>query len=139
MKAYSDDLREKIVVAYTNNEYSQREIATLFGVSESTVKSIVRRHRTTGSSAALPHGGGRQTGLSEAIRATLRSAVAAQNDRTLKELCTLLKQKHKLTVSPPTVCRWLQELRLTRKKKRFVPANNSLIVSSSSAKTTASK
>jgi transposase len=139
MKPYSDDLREKIVVAYTSNEYSQREIAALFGVSESTVWSVVRRHRTTGSSAALPHGGGRQSGLSEAISATLRSAVAAQNDRTLEELCTLLKQQHKLTVSRPTMCRWLRELRLTRKKRLFAPANNLPLVSSSSAKTTASR
>lgn len=140
MKPYSNDLREKIVVAYENNHYSQREVAALFGVSEATVKNILRRKRTTGSSAALAHGGGRQSQIDEAARAFLRQAVAAQNDATLAEYAeALAQQQHRPKVSKPTMCRVLKHLGLSRKKRRFEPVSNSPKMSNSNAKTTVRK
>jgi transposase len=43
MKAYSNDLRRKIVSAYERGHRSQREVAELFGVSPATVRNFVRR------------------------------------------------------------------------------------------------
>lgn len=117
MKPYSDDLRERICAAYENNDYSQREVARLFDVSEATVKNILRRKRTTGSSAALPHGGGRQSRVDEAAREFLRQAVSRQNDATLAEYAQALsRQQQQPAVSNPTMCRVLKQLGLSRKK-----------------------
>ena len=58
MKAYSLDLRQKILRAYDQQLGSQRAIAALFGVSQSFVEKLLRRWRRTGAVAARPHGGG---------------------------------------------------------------------------------
>ena len=49
VKAYSNDLRRKIVEAYESGDYSLGEAADLFGVSLATVKNFLRRKRETGS------------------------------------------------------------------------------------------
>jgi transposase len=49
MKPYSNDLRRALVAAYENNDYSQRTVAALFGVSLATVRNILRRKRKTGT------------------------------------------------------------------------------------------
>src|SRR5947209_7451723 len=53
MKPYSDDLRRKIIAAYENNDYSQQQVAKLFGVSPATVRNLVRRKRETGGEYPL--------------------------------------------------------------------------------------
>ena len=45
MKAYSTDLRQKIVHAYQRRLGSQRALADLFGVSASFVEKLWRRNR----------------------------------------------------------------------------------------------
>jgi transposase len=57
MKAYSLNLREKILRAYDQRLGSQRAIAALFGVSQSFVEKVLRRRRTRGYRAAPPRGG----------------------------------------------------------------------------------
>ena len=116
MKAYSNDLRRKIIAAYENNDYSQQQVADLFGVSPATVRNLVRRKRETGSPDALPHAGGRKPALNEKARAFLRQALEQGNDLTLDELRQRLHAKHKQIVSRPTLCRLLQTLDLPRKK-----------------------
>ena len=41
MKPLSNDLRRSIVSAYENNNFSQAQIAQLFGVSSSLVRNLV--------------------------------------------------------------------------------------------------
>jgi transposase len=130
MKAYSNDLRRKIIAAYENNDYSQQQVADLFGVSPATVRNLVRRKRETGSPDALPHAGGRQSALTEKARLFVRDAVQQDKALTLDELRQRLKTKHKKTVSRPTLCRLLQNLGLPRKKSRSTPPNETRQVSS---------
>jgi transposase len=40
MKSYSNDLRRKIVAAYETGDYSQDEIAELFGVCQKSVSNF---------------------------------------------------------------------------------------------------
>lgn len=117
MNAYSNDLRAKIAAAYEANNYSMREIAQLFAVSISTVKLIVQRKRRSGSTDALPHNAGRRLRADQQAQEFLRTRIAEQNDLTLQELCTELHQHSGLRLSPPTMCRLLQRLKLPRKKK----------------------
>jgi putative transposase len=121
MIPYSNDLRRKIVEVYENNDYSQLAVAKLCGLSLSTVKSIIRRQRETGSSDALPHAGGKSPSLNEKACAFVRQLVEHNNDSTLEEACTQVGRRHKKKASLSTLCRGLQRLGLPRKKRRSTP------------------
>ena len=123
MKPYSDDLRRKIIAAYENNDYSQQQVAELFGVSPATVRNLVRRKRETGSPDALPHSGGRSPALQAKARRFVQALLEENNDLTLAELRSQIERKHKQTVSLPTLCRLLQALDLPRKKSRSTQAS----------------
>jgi transposase len=74
MRAYSQDLLERIVDALVAHEESHAEIAERFAVSQSFVEKLWQRWRTTGSCAPQSDGGGRQRSLRGAeglIRAEL--------------------------------------------------------------------
>jgi hypothetical protein len=60
MRAYSLDLREKIIAAYDRKGMTQRELSESFGVSLSFIEKLLRRRRSRGDIACLPHGGGRR-------------------------------------------------------------------------------
>jgi len=121
----SDDLRERIIRFHENHDdYTQQELADEFGLSKSFIEKLLRRWRTTSSSAALPHAGGRTRAL-QYHDPTLQQLIAAQPDATLAELQTRIAKKTKLQVSQPTVCRALQRLRLRRKKRSSLPASSS--------------
>jgi putative transposase len=59
MKAYSMDLRERVVVACDEGGATREAIAARFSVSVRWVRDLLRRRRETGSIAPKPRGGGR--------------------------------------------------------------------------------
>lgn len=119
----SDDLRERIIRFYENNDdYSQSELAVEFGMCKSFIEKLLQRWRATGSSAALPHAGGKERIL-KGQDAILQKLVAAQPDITLDELRIEVAAKTQLTVSYSTLSRELRRLRLGRKKSPGKPAN----------------
>ena len=121
MKAYSNDLRRKIVSAYERGGRSQREIAELFGVSPATVRNFVRRKRERGSPDQLPRGGGAPARLDEAACAELRLPIAASPDATLEEAREHLAREAGVSVGLSAVCRALAKMGLPRKKSRSTP------------------
>lgn len=130
MKAYSLDLRQKILRAYEQRLGSQRAIAALFGVSQSFVEKLLRRRRTTGDIAPRCHAGGRRAICTETALAGIRRLVQEQPDATLAELCERLLAQQGLRVSVPTMGRLVIALSLPRKKSRSTPANRTPSVSS---------
>jgi transposase len=82
MAAYSIDLRQKILHAYTRGLGSQRALADLFGVSLSFVEKLLRRHRTTGDIAPKPHAGGQRPRLDAATATLVRRLVHGDADTT---------------------------------------------------------
>jgi transposase len=48
MKAYSIDLREKIVLAYSQGDTSVRKVADRFGVAKSFVQKLLSMKKTQG-------------------------------------------------------------------------------------------
>lgn len=60
MRAFSIDLRQRVVNAYDAIKDSQKEIADRFAVSYFWVLKILRQHRLTESIEPLPHGGGQR-------------------------------------------------------------------------------
>lgn len=123
MKAYSLDLRQKILRASEQGLGSQRAIAAFFGVSLSFVEKLLRRRRTTGDIAPRPHAGGRRPSCDEAALAQVRRLVHEQPDATLAELCERLFAQRGLRVSVPTMGRVVLSLKLPRKKRRSTPAS----------------
>ena len=136
MKAYSNDLRCKIVTIYESMEYSRRAVAVLFGVSPATVRNLVRRQRETGSTDALPHSGGKAASLDDPACTFVQAMVKQTNDVTLEELVHGVARKYKKTVSLSTMCRTLQALGLPRKKRRSTPRSGIPLASSASGGST---
>lgn len=116
MKAYSIDLRQKIVEAYNNQEGSQRQLAKRFRVSLSFVHSLLQRYHQVGTVEPKAHGGGNPPKLSPGQIKVVEQLVAEDNDATLKELCLLLQQRTEVKVSRATMGRIVLSLKLTRKK-----------------------
>lgn len=118
MKAYSQDLRERVVGAVEAGQHSRPEIAETFEVSESTIDKWVKRWRDTGSVAALPFAGGRQRTL-QGCTTIIRAEVKRQPDVTLDELCERIEAQTGVSASRSMMARELQVLALPRKKSRF--------------------
>ena len=113
MRAYSNDLRERIVAAVERGEQSIRLIARLFSVSLSCVVRLLQHQRRTGSVQPKPHGGVPPRKLDAAADARLLELVAAQPDATLAEL----RDRLGIRCSLMTIARALQRHKITRKKK----------------------
>ena len=114
MKAYSMDLRERVVAACDARDGTREQIAARFSVSVSWVRDLLKRRRETGSIAPKPRGGGRVSAFDIEAARRLREAVRADNDATLKELA------HAAGVSccVSAVHRALARMGVTREKSR---------------------
>lgn len=126
MKAYSVDLRKRIVAAYEEGEDSQPEIAKRFQVSASMVHRLLRRYRESGSYEPRAHGGGASAKLTSAQMLQVGQMIESDNDATLEELCEQVEQKLGVKVSRATMGRITQRLNLTRKKRLSTPVNGKL-------------
>lgn len=123
MQAYSLDLRQRVVSAYENGVETILEVAERFEVSDSFIKKLLRRKRTTGTLAPIGHRGGPPKRLSEKHRKWLLKTVLAAPDITLGELSEGLLNEHRIAASVPTLSRELQALNLRRKKNRWSLVN----------------
>lgn len=126
MKAYSVDLRQKIIEAHNQKEGSQRQLAKRFRVSLSFIENLLKRYRTEGTVEPRAHGGGRVAKLSIEQEQVLVALVAEDNDAILVELCARLEQQTGVRVSRATMGRIVQKLKLTRKKKLCMQRNEKL-------------
>jgi len=117
MKAYSKDLRERVVAAIENEGVTIDEAAEQFKVSPFFVKKMIRQKRELGHVEPLGHGGGQKAKLQENQKEYIRRQVEREPDIELAELCDKIANRYKITISCPTMCRVLQKLELPRKKK----------------------
>lgn len=115
MKAYSLDLRRRIIETLEAGEETQSVIAEQFQVSLSFVEKLWRRWRSSGQCDAKPHAGGRQRSLS-GDEQRIRAEIAAQPDVTLAELCQRVVEAGGATSSSSMMCREVKRLKLPRKK-----------------------
>ena len=58
MKAYSIDLRQKIIETYEMEKISQRQLAGRFRVALSFITKLLKQYRETGDIAPKPNRGG---------------------------------------------------------------------------------
>lgn len=128
MKAYSNDLRERVWRACFDKAMSPSEAAEAFGVSRSFVCKLLRRYRAEGTLSAKPRGGNRPPALNADDLRALRRLVCERSDATLAELCRLLEEHRQVKVRVWTMCRALARLKLPLKKSRFTTASGARLV-----------
>ena len=122
MKAYSTDLRERVVASVESGECNIPQAARRYKISEPSIERWLARKRTTGSCGPLPHAGGPSRKLATAAGA-IRAAVKAQPDATLQELCERVEKETKVKSDPSMMHRELVRLKLPRKKSRSMLAS----------------
>jgi transposase len=85
MRALSIDLRERIVVAYQNQEGSYQVLAARFAVSRAVVGKLVRQQRDQGTLEPQVHLRGRKPVIRGQTLERLRKHLAEHPDATLEE------------------------------------------------------
>jgi transposase len=115
-RAYSLDLRERVVAAVENGGLSCHQAAAQFGIGVSTAINWVRRRRETGSVRPLKIGGYRPKSIRDEHRAWLL-ARTKERDFTLRGLVAELAARG-LKVDYRTVWSFVHAEKLSFKKKR---------------------
>lgn len=113
-RAYSADLRVRVLRACEAAERPRAELAQQFQIGESTLYLWQKQERAEGRRTAKPHAGGRAPGFDGAV---LGALVREQHDRTLAELAARYRERTGQPISPSSVRRVLAQGGITRKKK----------------------
>src|SRR5262245_186334 len=97
MRAYSQDLRERVLRAADHGK-SQQEIVEALGVSLATIKRYLKQRREVGHvrPKAIP---GRAPKKRAQLQAELEPQLRAYDDATLERHCALWEQTHTEPVS----------------------------------------
>jgi len=115
MKAYSSDLRERVVRA-VDQGYKRTDIIKLFGVSRATIKRYLKQRRETGHVSRKPIPG-RPPKKGAPLQAGLVAQLEAYPDATLGMHCQFWEQTQGVRVSMSTMSRVIKRIGWTRKKK----------------------
>lgn len=115
-RAYSTDLRERVISVCHEEDLSVAEVARRYRLGERTVYRWRQIVRQEGRCCARHHAGGRQA-VVRGHEDVLRRLVAEANDATLADYVVSFGAHTGRTLSPSAMCRALQRLGLRRKKK----------------------
>ena len=134
-RAYSDDLRGKILRAYERGRLGLEAVAEQFGVSYGYTKKIRRQQLQSGRMERPPQARhGPVSRVTSAVEEQLRSELRRQPDLTLRELAERLEQSRQLRLSRTRLWEVLQRLGLRRKKNRSTPRSRTVRRHSSGGK-----
>jgi transposase len=115
-KAYSQDLRERVLAAADDGVPVCR-IAALLRVSVSYVSKVLSRRRRTGETTARPQRYQLPLKLGD-LHGSIQAQVNLCPDATLAELRSWLTKTHKVSASNGLMWKTLTRLQLTYKKSR---------------------
>jgi transposase len=121
MKAYSIDLRKRVLAAYDSGKYSLNQIAEQFQVTTRWIQKLRQQREQEGSIAPRPPNKGRKPVFQGDNLEKLEQFIDANPDATLEEI-----KRYFLGVvecSIVTIHNTLKRLELRYKKKRYMPAN----------------
>jgi transposase len=125
-RAYSDDLRLRVVDAYERGEGSCRVLAARFGVSWEYVRKVARQARD-GHRERVPQARfGPLSRVTGAVIERLLALIDAQPDITIEELRERIGASTGVSMSWTLTQNWTQRLHLHRKKSRSTPSNATL-------------
>ena len=116
-RAYSGDLRRRVVTAVVGGGQPRGSVARRFAVGRSTVYRWVDAARAEGRLEAKPMGGGPKPTIRDESEDALKQLVATDNHLTLAEYRDRLTEAVGVRVHPWTLGRALKRLGLTRKKE----------------------
>jgi transposase len=119
-RAYSDDLRKKLLKAYVAGQGTLRELALRFDVSVAWAWKVSSAHKKTGAMERTPQR--RHGRISRLDPEPLKRLLDAQPDLTLHGLQEALA-KEGTSVSPSHLWRVLRGLGYRLKKSRSTPPN----------------
>lgn len=120
-KAYSKDLRLRVVNAFNNSECSKQEIADRFCVSHDFVNDMVNLFNETGNVNLKKVVGNNKYKIDNLNLNWLENKVKEIKDISLDELCDELDKNNHIRVSNSTMYRTLRfRLGLSYKKKLFM-------------------
>jgi transposase len=115
MKAYSEDLRQKVVQAVHQRGTSKSQAARLFGISLSSVRRYTRL-ADRGESLTPRKGGGRPPIADDATRKLLEDDIRTRPAASVKERLRFLESFAGKTLSEPTLRRLLKRMGFSEKK-----------------------
>jgi len=118
-RAYSDDLRRKLLEAHAAGKGTLRELAERFGVSVPWAWKVSAAHKRSGAMERAPQ---LRHGLPSRVdRAQVRALLKAKPDLVLRELREELERSTGVAVSQTQMWRVVRELGLRLKKSRSTP------------------
>jgi transposase len=123
MKAYSLDLRQKIIETYESGAVTQRELAEQFHVSLNFIVTLLRRWRNDETLEAKKRGAVMKPRLTPEIMQFLDEQIKQECDLSLAQLVELVEEKYSVVVSTKTMSRMLIRENLRYKKNVFTPVN----------------
>jgi transposase len=116
MRAYSEDLRQKVVEAVERRGTSKSEAARLFGISLSSVKRYTKLASRGEPLAPRRKGGGRPPIADETTRKLLEEDIRQRPSATIGERRQFLMSFAGKSLSEVTVRRLLKRMGYSRKK-----------------------
>jgi len=123
-RAYSDDLRVRILEADERGEGSCRVLAKRFGVSWEYVRKLGQQQAATGQKARIAQSRyGVRSKVTEPVKAHILRLVQSQPDLTLAELRERIRADKGVSMSWGLVHLWVRRLGLRLKKSRSTPLN----------------
>lgn len=134
MRAYSSDLRERIIKAFDSG-LPKSVVCRTFQVSRSTLNSYLELRRDTGDIKPRPSGGDRRSEIAPADYPALRAQLQASPDATLVEHCDTWERSHGVRLSIFAMCRAIRRVGWTRKKRHNGRLSRTPLHASSGAKT----
>ena len=118
MRAYSFDLRERIVAAVEKG-MTKVEAAKQFGVSRSSLYSYLKHSKENNLTADSPPGRPRK--LSQTQEQAIASQIKENNDLSLAEHAEKIEKAHGVKLAVSTLHLYCQRLGITRKKDPLRP------------------
>jgi transposase len=118
MKAYSLDLREKIVAA-VGHRMSKAQAARTFGVGATSVKRYVKL-KEEGKPLTPDKAPGKKAKLDQSAMKLLEEDLRSRPAVTYEKRADLLNELLGVRVSKSTICRMVGRLGYTRKKDQWV-------------------
>jgi len=123
-RAYSDDLRVRVLEASERGEGSCRVLAARFGVSWEYVRKVRQQYARSGQRTRVVQSRfGPASRVEGAVAQRLLALVEAQPDITIAELRDRIHADQGVSISWTLTQRWVKRLGLRLKKSRSTPSS----------------
>ena len=124
-KAFSKDLRERIVKAYNDGKGTIADMSDMFNVSKESVNKFLKISRTTGD-LTPGQSTGRPPFLTENRLKIIKQIVLSAPEDRLEDYCVKFKKETGLYIPKSTLWDACQILNIRRKKKFFCSRTRTL-------------